>query len=54
VPTSKRPQISNNQHPRIPSKVFKHTSHEEVINDVVAEVVMSKTVDDEALKIYGS
>jgi hypothetical protein len=33
-----RPQINNAQYPRIPSKVLKGASNEEVIEDVVAEV----------------
>jgi hypothetical protein len=41
VPTSKRPQINYAQYPRIPSKVLKGASHEEGIDDVVAEVAMS-------------
>jgi hypothetical protein len=41
VPTSKRPQINNAQYPRIPSKVLKGMSREEVIDDVAAEVAMS-------------
>jgi hypothetical protein len=50
VPTSKRPQINDVQYPRIPSRILKGASHEEVVNDVVAEVVMSGTVADEAMK----
>jgi hypothetical protein len=38
VPTSKRPQINNAQYPRIPSKVLKVASNEEVVEVVVAEV----------------
>jgi hypothetical protein len=41
VPTSKRPQINYAQYPRIPGKILKGESHEEVVDDVVAEVVMS-------------
>jgi hypothetical protein len=41
VPTLKRSQIINGQYPRIPSKILKGGSHEEVIDDVVAEVAMS-------------
>jgi hypothetical protein len=41
VPTSKRPQINNAQYPRIPSKVLKGASHEEIVDDVVAVVAMS-------------
>jgi hypothetical protein len=39
MPTSKRPQISNAQYPRIPSKILKDMSYEEVVHDVIAEVV---------------
>jgi hypothetical protein len=38
VPTSERPQINNAQYPRIPSKVLKGASNEEVVEDVIAEV----------------
>jgi hypothetical protein len=41
VPTSKRPQINNAQYSRIPSKVLKGASNEEVVDYVVAEVAMS-------------
>jgi hypothetical protein len=41
VPISKRPQINNAQHLRTASKVLKGASNEEVVNYVVAEVVMS-------------
>jgi hypothetical protein len=42
VPTLERPQINNAQYPRIPSKVLKGASNEEVVNDdVVAVVAMS-------------
>jgi hypothetical protein len=54
VPTSKKPQINNAQYLRIPNKIFKPMSHEEVINDVVAEVVVSRIVNDEALRICWS
>jgi hypothetical protein len=50
MPTSKRPQIDDVQYLRIPSKVLKGTSNEEVIDDAVAEVAMSKTVADEDVK----
>jgi hypothetical protein len=40
VPTSKRPQINNAQYPRIPSKVLKGTSNEEVVDYVIAGVAM--------------
>jgi hypothetical protein len=39
VPTSKRPQFI--QYPRIPSQILRGVSNEEVVDDVVAEVVMS-------------
>jgi hypothetical protein len=42
VPTSKRPQIYNAQYPRIPSKVLKGASNEEVVDYIVAEITMSK------------
>jgi hypothetical protein len=51
VPTSKRPQINDVQYPRIPNKILKGASHEDVVNDVVVEVVMSRTVADEDMKI---
>jgi hypothetical protein len=51
VPTSKRPQINYAQYPRIPSKVLKGTSNEEVVDDVVAEVAMSGTVADETMNL---
>jgi hypothetical protein len=54
MPTSKRPQINNAQYSRIPSKVLKGASNEEVVNDVVAEVVMSRTIANEAMKICRS
>jgi hypothetical protein len=41
VPTSKRPQINVVQYLRIPSRILKDVSNEEVIDDVVAEVAMS-------------
>jgi hypothetical protein len=47
VPTSKRPQITDVQYPRIPSKILKDATYEEVVNDVVDEVAMSG-VNDEA------
>jgi hypothetical protein len=52
--TSKRPQINDAQYLRIPSKVLKGVSNEEVIDDVVAEVVMSEIIVDEAMKICRS
>jgi hypothetical protein len=54
VLTSKRPQINDAQYLRIPSKVLKGVSNEEVIDDVVAEVVMSEIIVDEAMKICRS
>jgi hypothetical protein len=47
--TSKRSQISNVQYPRIPSKILKGASNEEVVNDVVAGVAMLGLVDDKAV-----
>jgi hypothetical protein len=41
VPTSKRTQVNDVQYPRVSKKILKGTSHEEVVNDVIAEVVMS-------------
>jgi hypothetical protein len=38
------------QYPRIPNKVLKGTSNEEVVDDAVVEVAMSGTVADEAVK----
>jgi hypothetical protein len=51
VPTSKRSQSNNVQYLRIPSRILKDASHEEVVNDVVAEVAMSRVVDDETMRI---
>jgi hypothetical protein len=39
--TSKRSQIDDVQYPRIPSRILKGASHEEVGDDVIAEVAMS-------------
>jgi hypothetical protein len=50
VPTSKRPQVNNDQYPRIPSKVLEGTSNEEVVDYVIAEVVMSRIIDYEAIR----
>jgi hypothetical protein len=33
VSTSKGPQIDDVQYPRIPSRILKRASHEEVVND---------------------
>jgi hypothetical protein len=33
VPTSKRPHIINGQYPRIPTRILKGASNEEVVND---------------------
>jgi hypothetical protein len=54
VPTSKRPQVDDVQYPRVPSKILKGASHEEVVDYVVAEVVMFGTIADEAMKICRS
>jgi hypothetical protein len=51
VPTSKRPQVDDVQYPRIPSRILKGVSNEEVVNYVVVEVVMLGLVDDEACEI---
>jgi hypothetical protein len=51
APTSKRSQSNNVQYLRIHSRILKDASHEEVVNDVVAEVVMSRVVDDETMRI---
>jgi hypothetical protein len=42
VPTSKRSQIDDVQYPRIPSRILKGVSNEEVVDDVVVEVSMMK------------
>jgi hypothetical protein len=54
VPTSKWPQINDVYYPRISNRILKIPSLEEVVNLVVAEVVMSKTVADETMKICKS
>jgi hypothetical protein len=41
VPTSKRPQIYNAQYLRIPRKVLKGTSNEEVVDYTIAHITMS-------------
>jgi hypothetical protein len=41
VSTSKRPQVDDVQYPRMPIKVLKGASNEEVVNYIVAEVAMS-------------
>jgi hypothetical protein len=40
VPTLERPLNNNAQYPRIPSKVLKGTSNEEVIDYLIARVPM--------------
>jgi hypothetical protein len=40
VPTLKRPQINNVQYPRIPSRIWKGASNEEIADDVVVVVAM--------------
>jgi hypothetical protein len=50
VPTSKRSQIDDVQYLRIPSRILKGASNEEVVDDVIAEVVV-KTVNDEGGEI---
>jgi hypothetical protein len=42
MPTSKSPQLNDFHYPRIPSRILKGVSYEEVVDDVVAEVVMSE------------
>jgi hypothetical protein len=51
-----RPQVDGVQYPRIPSRILKgaHLLDEGVIDDVVAEIGMSKFVADEAMKIRRS
>jgi hypothetical protein len=44
-PTSKRPQINYVHYLRIPSRILKHTAHEDIANDVVAEVAVSRVVN---------
>jgi hypothetical protein len=44
VPTSKRSQINFAQYPRIPSRILKGVSHEEVFSGIVAEVATSEIV----------
>jgi hypothetical protein len=41
VSTSNRPQVDYVQYPRMPIKVLKGVSNEEVVDYVVAEVAMS-------------
>jgi hypothetical protein len=45
MPTSKRPQFNYAQYPRIPSRILKGASHEEVVDYVVAVVF---EINDEA------
>jgi hypothetical protein len=40
MPTSKRPQIDDVQYPRVPSRILKGTSHEEVVNDETDEIML--------------
>jgi hypothetical protein len=40
VPTSKRPQVDDVQYPRIPSRILKGASNEEVVDYVVVEVAI--------------
>jgi hypothetical protein len=47
MPTSKRSQINFARYPRIPSKILKNASREEVFNDVIAEVAIAGLVNDE-------
>jgi hypothetical protein len=54
VLTLKRPQVDHVQYPRIPSKILKRALHGEVVDDVEAEVVMSRTIAGETMKICKS
>jgi hypothetical protein len=49
VPTSKRPQFI--KYPRIPSRILKGTSNEEVADDVVAVVSMFIAVTVEIVNL---
>jgi hypothetical protein len=40
VPNSKRPQVDDVQYPRVPIRILKGTSHEEVINDETDEIML--------------
>jgi hypothetical protein len=51
VPNSKRSQINNARYPRIPSKILKGASREEVFNDVIAEVAIAGLVNDETINL---
>jgi hypothetical protein len=50
VPTLKRSQTIDVQYPRIPSKILKGVSHEEVINDEADEIMLILN-NDEAWQI---
>jgi hypothetical protein len=47
VPTLKKTQINDVQYPRIPSRILKGASHEEVVNDET-DKEMVEAVNDEA------
>jgi hypothetical protein len=51
VPTLKRPQINDVQYPRIPSRILKGVSHEEVVNDLI-EVMLILNVWSAETPIY--
>jgi hypothetical protein len=40
VPTSKRTEIDDVQYVRIPSRILKDASHEEVVNDGTDEIML--------------
>jgi hypothetical protein len=39
VPTSKRPQFISDKYPRIPSRILKGASYEEVVNDETDKII---------------
>jgi hypothetical protein len=40
MPTSKRPQVDDVQYPRVPHRILKGVSHEEVVNDETDEIML--------------
>jgi hypothetical protein len=50
VPTLERPQTINVHYPRIPSRILKGVSYEDVVNDETDEA-MVETNNDESNKI---
>jgi hypothetical protein len=42
--TSERPQVDDVQYPRVPNKILKSTLIEEVVDDVIAGVAMSRVL----------